>query len=50
MKRVPHVPQRTCIACRQVGGKADQIVLWLLGGVAYVSLQDGNLVCFGKAD
>src|SRR4051812_2611534 len=25
------------LACRQVGGKANQIVLWLLGGVAYVS-------------
>ena len=25
------------IACRQVGGKADQIVLWPLGGVAYVN-------------
>jgi len=24
------------LACRSVGGKADQIVLWLLGGVAYV--------------
>ena len=25
------------LACRQVGGKADEIVLWPLGGVAYVS-------------
>src|SRR5512142_1157437 len=25
------------LACRQVGGKASQIVLWPLGGVAYVS-------------
>ena len=25
------------LACRQVGGTADQIVLWPLGGVAYVS-------------
>lgn len=25
------------MACRQVGGQADQIVLWPLGGVAYVS-------------
>lgn len=25
------------LACRQVGGHADQIVLWPLGGVAYVS-------------
>jgi Zn-dependent protease len=25
------------LACRQVGGKADMIVLWPLGGVAYVS-------------
>lgn len=25
------------LACRQVGGLADQIVLWPLGGVAYVS-------------
>ncbi len=25
------------LACRQVGGKAEQIVLWPLGGVAYVS-------------
>lgn len=25
------------LACRQVGGKADQIVLWPLGGVAYVA-------------
>lgn len=25
------------LACRQVGGKADQIILWPLGGVAYVS-------------
>jgi Zn-dependent protease len=25
------------LACRQVGGKADRIVLWPLGGVAYVS-------------
>lgn len=25
------------LACRQVGGKADQIMLWPLGGVAYVS-------------
>lgn len=24
------------LACRQVGGKADQIILWPLGGVAYV--------------
>src|ERR1700691_2950685 len=24
------------LACRQVGGKANQIVLWPLGGVAYV--------------
>src|SRR6202048_3482598 len=24
------------LACRQVGGTADQIVLWPLGGVAYV--------------
>src|ERR1044071_1714729 len=24
------------LACKQVGGKADQIVLWPLGGVAYV--------------
>ncbi|HLJ24802.1 MAG TPA: hypothetical protein VKT71_11890, partial [Candidatus Acidoferrales bacterium] len=24
------------LACRQVGGIADQIVLWPLGGVAYV--------------
>jgi Zn-dependent protease len=25
------------LACRQVGGKADKIVLWPLGGVAYVA-------------
>lgn len=25
------------LACRQVGGKADRIVLWPLGGVAYVA-------------
>jgi Zn-dependent protease len=25
------------LACRQVGGQANQIVLWLLGGVSYVS-------------
>src|ERR1700755_2725857 len=25
------------LACRQVGGRANQIVLWPLGGVAYVS-------------
>src|SRR3989442_5938761 len=25
------------LACRQVGGTADQIVLWPLGGVAYVA-------------
>src|SRR6185312_5238747 len=25
------------LACRQVGGNANQIVLWPLGGVAYVS-------------
>jgi Zn-dependent protease len=25
------------LACRQVGGRAEQIVLWPLGGVAYVS-------------
>ena len=25
------------LACRQVGGQADRIVLWPLGGVAYVS-------------
>jgi Zn-dependent protease len=25
------------LACRQVGGQADQIVLWPLGGVAYVT-------------
>lgn len=25
------------LACRQVGGTADQIVLWPLGGVAYVN-------------
>ncbi|HTY86743.1 MAG TPA: M50 family metallopeptidase [Candidatus Acidoferrum sp.] len=25
------------LACRSVGGRANQIVLWLLGGVAYVS-------------
>jgi Zn-dependent protease len=24
------------LACRQVGGQADRIVLWPLGGVAYV--------------
>src|SRR2546429_3733628 len=24
-------------ACRQVGGQANQIILWPLGGVAYVS-------------
>src|SRR5919198_1151489 len=24
------------LACRSVGGRADQIVLWPLGGVAYV--------------
>ena len=24
------------LACRSVGGKADQIILWPLGGVAYV--------------
>src|SRR6516225_361503 len=24
------------LACRQVGGRADKIVLWPLGGVAYV--------------
>ena len=25
------------LACRQVGGRADQIVLWPLGGVAYMA-------------
>src|SRR5579859_1615597 len=25
------------LACRQVGGKANQIILWPLGGVAYVA-------------
>jgi Zn-dependent protease len=25
------------LACRQVGGQADQIILWPLGGVAYVN-------------
>src|SRR5881409_150380 len=25
------------LACRSVGGRADQIVLWPLGGVAYVA-------------
>jgi hypothetical protein len=25
------------LACRQVGGRAEQIVLWPLGGVAYVN-------------
>src|SRR5581483_4564562 len=25
------------LACRQVGGTANQIILWLLGGVAYVN-------------
>src|SRR5512135_3381819 len=25
------------LACRQVGGQANQIILWPLGGVAYVS-------------
>lgn len=25
------------LACRQVGGRADQIVLWPLGGIAYVA-------------
>jgi Zn-dependent protease len=25
------------LACRQVGGRADQIVLWPLGGIAYVN-------------
>ncbi|HWH67907.1 MAG TPA: M50 family metallopeptidase, partial [Candidatus Sulfotelmatobacter sp.] len=25
------------LACRQVGGRADRIVLWPLGGVAYVA-------------
>src|SRR6202044_4186980 len=25
------------LACRQVGGRADRIVLWPLGGVAYVN-------------
>lgn len=28
------------LACRQTGGRADQIVLWPLGGVAYVSPPD----------
>lgn len=28
------------LACRQVGGKSDQIVLWPLGGVAYVAPPD----------
>jgi len=28
------------LACRQVGGRADQIVLWPLGGVAYVDPPD----------
>src|SRR5215471_15429837 len=25
------------LACRQVGGRAEQIILWPLGGVAYVA-------------
>src|SRR5262249_1141075 len=25
------------LACRQVGGRADEIVLWPLGGIAFVS-------------
>src|SRR5256885_4754166 len=25
------------LACRQVGGRADEIVLWPLGGIAYVN-------------
>ena len=25
------------LACRQVGGSANQIILWPLGGVAYVN-------------
>lgn len=28
------------LACRQVGGQADQIILWPLGGVAYVDPPD----------
>src|SRR5271165_4545054 len=29
------------LACRQVGGRANQIVLWPLGGVAYVIRRPG---------
>ena len=37
------------LSCRQVGGQADRIVLWPLGGVAYVSLPQrpgATLWCF----
>ena len=29
------------LACRQVGGRAEQIVLWPLGGIAFVSPPPG---------
>ena len=35
------------LACRQVGGTADQILLWPLGGVAYSHLRHGPGPPFG---
>jgi len=37
------------LACRQVGGHADQIVLWPLGGVAYVDPPPGPAQLFGAS-
>ena len=43
------------LACRQVGGKANQIVLWPLGGIAYVkppprpgAVHDGRCATAGR--
>ena len=35
------------LACRQVGGTSEQIVLWPLGGVAYVNARRGPARTFG---
>jgi Zn-dependent protease len=35
------------LACKQVGGQANQIVLWPLGGVAYVSPPNVRARCYG---
>ncbi len=37
------------LACRSVGGKAERIVLWPLGGVAYVSPPMRPAPCSGAS-